>query len=317
MPSEALKRTYPDKYSDKSKESARLKKEYTTPEYGSAILALERGRMERSWTKAGQDFRLGLKSVDSAILRKLESFDLRGMKSLSFRQISEVMRVAEEEMRKAVIHAMGSLRESLEVSLRRGARAANALLVDKKIVPLSKTELMKVMERAAESTALPWPPHNPSTYDKRIVKASKWHLDQLRTTLGKRYRDGKIKYGIMRNVFRGLRKTGPSGIVGGSFANKLQMILAAEESRITNEVTIGIYRERDIEFAYWRLSPAHPWYGGGEVCEWLASVPYGGPIEDLRKAGFDIIDQAGLHSMSNWPSYPHPFCKCYPEPVIP
>lgn len=316
MATEAQKRIYPDRYDDSTKESEKLKKEYVKIGYGSTILALERGRMERSWTKAGQDLRRGLKFVDSAIREKLQTFDLHGVTRLTRNQIAEVMRIAEAEMRRATIMAMGGLRDSLDVSLRRGARAANSLLEAKEIEPFSRNELILVMEESAKETARPWPSHNPSTYDKRIVKASKKHLEQLRTTLGKRYRKGRVESGVMRNVYRGLRKIGPTSLKGGSYANRLQMILAAEESRITNEVTLRMYSRRDIEFAYWRLSPSHPWYGGGEVCEWLASVPYGGSMDALRAAGLSTIDLAGLHSMGNWPGYPHPFCKCYPEPIL-
>jgi hypothetical protein len=317
MPTEAQARTYPDRYDDSTKESKKLEEEYVKPEYGAAILALERSRMERSWVKAGQELRRGLKFVDAAIQEKLATYDLRGVTRLSQKQISELMRIAEVEMRRATITAMEGLTDSLNISLRRGVRAANGIFESRGIAPLSREEMVAVMKEAAAETSKPWPPHNPSTYDKRIVKASQRHLKQLRTTLRKRYRTGRVESGVMRNVYRGLRKIGPSAIVGGSYANKLQMILAAEESRITNEVTLRAYAKRDIEFAYWRLSPGHPWYGGGEVCEWLASVPYGGSMEALRAAGLGTIDQAGLYSMGNWPGYPHPFCKCYPEPVIP
>jgi hypothetical protein len=316
MATEAQERTYPDRYDDSTKESRKLKDEYTKLGYGSAILALERGRMERSWTKAGQDLRRGLKFVDEAIHKKLRTFHLRGATRLTRKQIAEVMRVAEVEMRRAAMMAMGGLRDSLDVSLRRGARAANALLESKGVNPLSRDELVIVMEESAKETARPWPPHSPSTYDKRIVKASKRHLEQLKVTLGKRYRKNRVESGIMRNVYRGLRKVGPTSLKGGSYANRLQMILVAEEARITNEVTLRMYSRRNIEFAYWRLSPSHPWYGGGEVCEWLAAIHYGGSMDALRAAGLSTIDLAGLHSMGNWPGYPHPFCKCYPEPII-
>lgn len=316
MPTEAIERTSSKRYEDSTPESEKLKEDFSKVGYGSAILALERSRMEKSWVKAGQDIRRGFKAVEDAVRQKIQSFDLRDVTRLTKKQIAEVMRIASTEMGDATIQAMSNLRDSLNVSLRRGARAANSVLHQKGLKLLSRDELAKIMEDSVIETAKPWPPNNPSTYDRRMVNASRIHLQQLRTSLSKIHPKGKVAARVLKDAHRGLRKLGPTSIRGGSLANKHQMILASEETRITNEVTLRIFQYRGVEYAYWRLSSAHPWYGGGEVCEWLASIPYGGSQSELRAAGLGGVSQSGLYAMNNWPSYPHPFCKCYPEPVI-
>jgi predicted DNA-binding protein (UPF0251 family) len=294
-----------------------LETQYKKPKYGSDILALERQRMIGSWIKAGQNIRRGLQPVEASVREGLEALDLRDVTHLTRRQVSEILKVARPQMREATQSAMLELEENLGVSLRRGIRAMNATFRKMGVKPLTKKEAAEVMEASFIQTAKPWPPHSPKTYNQRIENSARVHFQQLKTSLGKQYPKGKVVPGIMRNVYRGLRKLKASGIKGGSYANRLQMILAAEETRITNEVNLRMIQFRGIEFAYWRLSPAHPWYGGGEICEWYASVPYGGSMGDLQKAGLASMDQAGLHSLDNWPSYPHPWCKCYPEPVAP
>ena len=73
-----------------------------------------------------------------------------------------------------------------------------------------------------------------------------------------------------------------------------------------------------IQFAYWRLSPAHPWYGGAEICEKLAVNTGPGVQEALQDKGHDpaSVNQRGLYLTSNYPHIPHPNCRCFQEPLF-
>jgi hypothetical protein len=295
--------------------SKRLKVKYQKPTYGNPILALERKRMINSWVKAGQDLRRGLKPVEDAVRQELNLFNLREATHLTQKQISQVMREVTPRIRRATERAIAEMDQKLDVAMRRGIRANNAVFKEMGLKPLSKAEIAEIMASSKKATALPWPPKSPSTYEKRIQDAAKLHTAQLKQNLGKQYAKGKVGPAIMKNTFKGFRRVGVTGIRGGSYANRLQMILAAEQTRVTNEVAIQAMRVRGVEFAYWRLGPGHPWYGGGEICEWLAAVPYDGSMEELQAAGLATSDLDGLNAMSDWPDYPHPWCKCYPEPA--
>lgn len=88
-----------------------------------------------------------------------------------------------------------------------------------------------------------------------------------------------------------------------------QRLNRTEQSRSMQKAAIEILKKSGAQFAYWRLSPAHKDYGGGEVCEVIASNT-GPDVEDeLAKAGISLPTE-GLYLLSRFPETPHANCMC-------
>jgi hypothetical protein len=93
-------------------------------------------------------------------------------------------------------------------------------------------------------------------------------------------------------------------------------MMIAEETRLSNEVERRTLLAAGVSFAYWRLNPVHRWYGGKEICEFYSSWQYP-TTQRMLARNPDVLDTAGLFPLTEYPMYPHPYCKCFPEPYVP
>jgi hypothetical protein len=96
----------------------------------------------------------------------------------------------------------------------------------------------------------------------------------------------------------------------------MQRLLVGEQLRRSYNTDQKVLQHSGVLFAYRRLSDAHPVYKKEEICEFLARQETVSPTR-LQAAGFlpDAIDTRGLYTIQQAPGYPHPFCKCYLEPL--
>lgn len=173
--------------------------------------------------------------------------------------------------------------------------------------------LRKIREEFPRGTGL-------STVD-RLGRARTLHLEQTKKLLAKTYRDSSDRRGrFAREVKAGLAysKPGRAPVAGGSATKRVQRLLVAEEMRLANLMEIGVVKMSGVNLSYWRLNGRHQWQGGKEICEIHATHTGEGVLKELKKKGVPPGEAPieGLHLVSRWPDYPHPFCGCYPEPFL-
>lgn len=201
----------------------------------------------------------------------------------------------------------------------RAATSQIRYLRAKGVVTPEKATIERLIENTVLGLERDFPAGTGVTYMNRLERINAEHQRHLTNILNRTYRqDAKEK--IVADSRSSLMYTRPgrTPVVGGSASKKAMGLFTAEQARLVNEVEVGILKESGIHLAYWRLSPTHPWYGGKEICEVLASVqdPDISRQLHLLPGGGAGVTLEGLHQVSDWPSYPHPYCRCFPEPVI-
>ena len=109
---------------------------------------------------------------------------------------------------------------------------------------------------------------------------------------------------------------GRARVAGGSISKALQRINRSEQSRGMRNAGLAISSKFGAKLVYWRLSAAHRYYGGNEVCEMIA-VGTGTGVEGAAlRAGLVGADLTGLYLIDSFPHIPHPHCMCVPEPKL-
>ncbi len=98
-------------------------------------------------------------------------------------------------------------------------------------------------------------------------------------------------------------------------AKGITRISRTEQNRAMHEAVLEVMDSAGIELGYWRLSSSHKWYGGGEICEVLATNTGDGVESILRKTGSNL-SSLGLYSADSFPTLAHPNCMCSIEPVF-
>lgn len=100
-----------------------------------------------------------------------------------------------------------------------------------------------------------------------------------------------------------------------SIHKSLARLQRSEAQRANHLVANRIFKTANVTFAYWRLSPLHPNYGGDEICDRLADATGEGVLDALGDKVFST-DVRGLYLTTAYPDTPHPHCLCYAEPLI-
>lgn len=113
-------------------------------------------------------------------------------------------------------------------------------------------------------------------------------------------------------------KPGKTRVSGGSLSKKIMRINRTEQARALREANLAILTAAGVEYAYWRLSPQHPWYGGNEICEKLAAGTGAGVVAELRDKGLTPKggELRGLYRIGQFPRIPHPNCMCTQVPAL-
>jgi hypothetical protein len=156
------------------------------------------------------------------------------------------------------------------------------------------------------------------TYSERMGLIEREHKSHLEKLLRRKYqKDGEKK--IAHDIRMGVAGKGRTRVSGGSLMNKLRRINVAEETRAANLAEVKLLEKSGVAYARWKLSPAHKWYGGTEICEWHAYRIDLTVVNELRAIGVDVSEPEmhGVFAVDRWPDFPHPHCKCFPEAWFP
>lgn len=293
-----------------------LEKEFLSARYGDPGLVRYNQMMFNDWVRGSRDLRREMIHSQTLLMDGVDSMVVESQTRLTKSQYSAMSSSTREQVRHLVSNSNEVIRQRIDASMRRSIRAYNDYFKSHGISPLSSEEQDKILSSMRRNSQKDFPPGSGLNYDKRIKRVGRFTNQQINKTLKSTYEQGNVSEGINSRLRSTLQQTGRTRAPGGSMINKMNKIMVAEESRAAREVAIEALKFKDIAFAYWRLHPSHPWYGGGEVCEVRASSTQGEVITALREAGINpgAVDLEGLFLVASWPEHPHPWCKCYPEP---
>lgn len=183
-------------------------------------------------------------------------------------------------------------------------------------VPLPSKSEMTALANQATNTVMndPFPGTDKSLNDRLTREAgrARGRYEQYINA-----QSNKERARAMDHLRRGLHDPMPgrTRVDGGSVGKALARIQRTEQRRALQEANTELARKVGFEFMYYKLSPNHRWYGGGEVCEVLAVTTGPGVVDRLRQLGADPgqVDLQGLFLRDQFPQVPHPNCMCMQE----
>lgn len=291
---------------------------------GDTELAVFRHRLFKSWN-AGESIR-DLRAPLTGLADRLEASlaSMRVGESSTSLPLSRIKQIDQMAAR-LVDQAFEEINETVEVavgkSIKRAQNGQTAHLRRLGIRPPSASARRAIRKDVMGMLDEEFPPGSGETYRTRLHRLQQSRKVQLRSILRQSKRED-VRAAIQRDVKNALLHSTPGGrtpVKGGSAFKQARRLMVAEETRISNEVEIRTLRAAGVGFAYWRLNPSHRWYGGHEICEQLASRTGAGVRSSLRREGADpsTVDTNGLYLLNTYPSYPHPYCRCFPEAWAP
>ncbi len=279
---------------------------------GSRSLAESRGLLFRSWVKQSAGLRRPLRKTSDEIVRlintlprtkdgkRLLATSLRRVDRAINRGVVEAFNVIEREVRSGATQAIS-----------RSSRVQVNQLKKLGIEPPSPSELRNLRAEVLAELDKPFPADQGLNFRNRLARIERKQIARMKEIArspvkiaGPNAREGLTK------IARGTTRT-----AGGSAFKQARRILIAEETRLANQIEVAVLRAAGVNLAYWRLNPSHKWYGGQEICEHLASRVLPDVANLVSRSGSTAV-LAGLNRVSRYPSFPHPFCKCYPEPFV-
>lgn len=287
---------------------------------GNPELAAARMVLFAAWIRDARRIRSHLRVFYDSLyefLQKDSRFNQEGTALLSA-QADQISGKIRRELSPIMSVIDGDIRDSVRRAVWRASRAQLKHLEKIGAVLPTKQEIELVREEALLGLERDFPRGTGRTYSDRLMLIEDQHKAQLTSMTSRKYPENAQSQ-MIRDTKTGLlfSRNARTPVGGGSMSKKMMRLLVAEETRLSNEVELGILNKSSISVAYWRLSPAHKWYGGSEVCEVMASqedATLGRQLSRLP-GGAPSVSLSGLYRTSDWPSYPHPFCKCFPEAV--
>lgn len=286
---------------------------------GSLALAESREVLFRSWVRQSSRLRRPLRQ---SVAELMSTLDVAGFTKDQLRLLAAGRRRMERAARRTLSAAISDMESTIEEGVGQAIRRAQRSQLQHLEglgLKLSRAQISAIQDVAMLQLDAEFPPGSGQTFRTRMRALESRQQDALTRSLS-RQGDGAAKL-IARDLRDGLTHQGPgrSPTRGGSAFKQGRRILVAEQTRLSNRVEVDTMRAAGVDFAYWRLNPAHRWYGGREICEHLASRTDPSIGAELERLGVpvDSVLLQGLHRLSDWPQYPHPFCKCYPEAFLP
>lgn len=208
----------------------------------------------------------------------------------------------------------------LKKVLDRIARLQISYLRNAGVKGITEKELASIQKQVLKLLRAEFPKGTGLSYFDRIDRIKKLHLQQTKSMLARSFPQEKVIQGISRDLENGWSYSKPARtpVRGGSAVKKFQRLVVAEENRLAREVELQVIKKSGINFSYWRLNASHKWEGGKEICEVHSQETGIGVVSALHKLRInpDDVELDGLHLLEDWPDYPHPFCACFPEPLV-
>jgi hypothetical protein len=236
-------------------------------------------------------------------------------------QADRLERAIRRDMRAVFDAADRDIQLAVEKAASRAALYQKKFLRVSGVPILGNKEIQLLQREAVKMLGEEFPKGSGLNYHDRLKAIRMRHEREMVASIRKSYRNGNASEVIRREMSSRLtnNKAGVRTLVsGGSVSKQVSRIMVAEEARISQETEKKILKAHNIELAYWRLSPEHlP--GKCEVCERFAAGVGQGVRAALRKStstSTSTVVLEGLYLVSEWPDYPHPYCKCHMEPVV-
>lgn len=287
-----------------------------------SLLIKAKDLLFRSWIRESGSLRNQFKVLNSSIQSKLVPGAFTGDGGRMYKaQADRLERAIRRDMRAAFDAADREIQLAVERAASRAALYQKKFLDASGVPILGSKELQLLQKEAVKMLGEEFPKGSGLTYRDRLKAIQMRHEREMVASIRKSYRNGNAQGAIRREM--SLRLTNNSvgvrtPVSGGSVSKQVSRMMVAEEARISQETEKKILEAHDIEFAYWRLSPDHKWEGS-EICEVLASTVGQGVRAALSRStstSTSTVILEGLYLVSEWPDYPHPYCKCHMEPVV-
>lgn len=257
------------------------------------------------------------RKIRGAMVRAIDDFELELLKSerLGGRDRQGQLKVVEKSRLKSVCNQLA----------RNKVRELKSL-VEKEIEASVKTYMIGVRRSIPNKDDLKMAEINAIAKKKaRQIMRSKVagkSANQRMNRYALKIRDELMKHAEFRQAdriqrLRILKKklVDPKNSQKSCVARGVARLSRTEQNRAMHEAVLEYMVKNDYKFAYWRLSNAHKFYGGSEVCEVLATNTGDGVSTALTTSGASL-DTAGLYLSDAYPTIPHANCMCSVEPIF-
>lgn len=292
---------------------------------GDTALAEQRNILFRATLRESSAARGGLLRAEQTINSRIddlvsrEGFFTKDGKRLTARGRQSLESLANRELTEAFRNFRLDTQHNMNRVINRAVRIQSNNAISHGLPPLSKQQLRAIKKSAIEYMSQNFPENSGLSFYDRLDTQEQFRANQLQRILSRSYETGNAAQVIKRDIRSALSSNSPgTSIQGGTAYKQLRRLLIAEETRVANAVELATIKEFGIRFVYWRLSPAHRWYGGKDICEVHASRVSVDTMTSIEAAGVDPVglELEGLYRVGSVPAYPHPFCKCFLEPFI-
>jgi len=284
-------------------------------------LAKARELLFRSWVRESAELNRPIRNLAGELVSQIESStSLDGTRILA-RERQKLERLTRRTIDRAVDRMTRDIERDVSRAVARAQRAQLAHIESLGLRRIDSRLRSVIHDAVMEELDREFPPGSGKSFRSRMRALGTKHKSQVRRFLSGNYSAGNAAERITRDVKAGLAFSGKgrTPVKGGSMIRQSRRIMVSEETRLANEVERRTLQASGVAFAYWRLNPAHKWYGGREICEHFASRIVPETQQELDRLGIRVSasELEGLHLVADWPQYPHPYCKCYPEGWFP
>jgi len=286
--------------------------------WGDIELAQSREVLFRSWISDSRNLRRILNDTS----QKLTGFITEdSFSSNDGRLLNADKNRIQRNSSRAISHARkqieSEIEDGVESAIRRAQLSQERHLQRLGLRRLDQKTRMAIREMSLKALDEEFPRGSGKSFRMRLEALEKRHIVQVNGISERTFTRGGASEIIPRDIDRGLTFRGPGNttVRGGSMYRQSQRLMVAEETRLANMVEVKTVQAMGVMFAYWRLNPSHKWYGGKEICEHYAYKTNPDVVAEFHRLGISTsgISFNGLYKVMDWPQYPHPYCKCYPE----
>jgi len=287
-----------------------------------SLLIKAKDLLFRSWIRESGSLRRKFRVLNSGIQNKLIPGSFTGDGDRMYKaQADRLERSIRRDLRSAFEAADREIQLAVERAASRASIYQKKFLSAEGVSLVGNKELQFLQKEAVKMLGEEFPKGSGLTYRDRLRIIQMRHEREMVASIRKSYRNGNARDVIKREMSLRLadnRVGVRTSVSGGSVSKQVSRLMVAEEARISQETEKKILEAHDIELAYWRLSSDHlP--GKCEACERL-SVEIGQGVRTvLRRStstSTSTVILEGLYLVSEWPEYPHPYCKCHMDPVV-